>query len=84
MSVQTYRVKAQTKFVRDGWEGLLTLHDSGEIAVSVDHRRIFDDLEYKDEGSYWAIKKPTTKERGIIWDRLFDYTPPLDLNLNRQ
>ena len=44
--MKVYRKKWQTKFIKDGFEGLLSLHDSGKLAVSIDHKALFDWLEY--------------------------------------
>ena len=71
--MKVYRKVKQTKFVKDGFKGLLTIHDEGRIAVSMDHKSIFLGLKYKKTDSYFCIDKPTTKERTIIFNRLFDF-----------
>jgi hypothetical protein len=71
--MKVYRKKWQTKFIKDGFEGLLTLHDSGKFAVSIDHKALFDGLEYEEMDSYYVIQKPTTGQKNIIMDRLFDF-----------
>ncbi len=71
MNVQTYRRVRQTKFVRDGWKGLLTLHDDGRIAVSVDHKALFSGLNFFVHRSYHCIDHPTTPEMTLVMDRLF-------------
>jgi len=73
-ALKVYRMKGQTKFKVDGVEGLLTLHDSGKIGVSVDLKSLFNGLQYEIELSYFAIRKPTTREREVIFDRLFSLT----------
>lgn len=65
------RVK-QTKFYVKGLKGLLTLHDSGTIAVSVEHKQLFLGMEYNVKRSYYCIEKPTTGIRTVIMDRLFE------------
>jgi len=71
--MKVYRKKGQTKFVKDGFDGLLTLHDNGKIAVSVDHKQIFNGLKYEETDSYFVIKEPSTQQQRTIMDRLFDY-----------
>jgi len=71
--MKVYRKVSQTKYIKEGLKGLLTIHDNGAFAVSMDHQGLFNGLKYKDIGSYYCIEKPTTKEREIIIDRLFDF-----------
>ena len=63
----------QTKFIKDGFEGLLTIHDSGKIAGSKDHKDLFNTLKYEMVGGYRSITKPTARETGIIMNALFDF-----------
>lgn len=70
--MKVYRKVKQTKFIKDGLEGLLTIHDHGGIAVSLDHKVLFNDLGFDDKGSYLYISKPSTEEKTIILNRLFD------------
>ena len=69
--MKTYRKVKQTKFVKDGLTGLLTIHDHGGIAVSVDHKSLFSGLSYDEVDSYYYIDKPTTHDKTVIMDRLF-------------
>lgn len=71
--MKVYRKVGQIKFIKKGLKGLLTIHDFGKIAVSMDHKVLFVGLDYYDDDhSYFCIDKPTTRERKIIFDRLFD------------
>ncbi|MDO6568155.1 hypothetical protein Q4561_13870 [Alteromonas sp. 1_MG-2023] len=69
--MEVYRKVKQTKFVKDGLRGLLTVHDHGGIAVSADHKTIFNGLNYEEVDSYLYISKPSTKDKTLIMDRLF-------------
>jgi hypothetical protein len=71
--IVTRKVK-QTKFKKEDWEGLLTIHDSGKFAASMDHKSLFLGLNHEPttNNSYIEIAKPTTKEKTTILDRLFD------------
>ncbi|MFN2202256.1 MAG: hypothetical protein ACK2UO_13680 [Caldilineaceae bacterium] len=71
MTVRVYRKVKQTKFVRDGWAGLVALTDSGAIAGSADHKVLFNGLDYEVSQSYRVIRNPTAAERGKILDALF-------------
>jgi len=71
--MDVYRRVGQTKFEKDGLAGLLTLHDNGRIAVSMDHKELFSGLKYEETDSYYYISKPSTNEQKIIMDRLFDF-----------
>ena len=75
MKVDTYRKDGQTKFKRDGWAGLVTLHDTGTIAGSVDHKDLFNGMDYEVSGSYRVIWKPTAAQRGKVMDTLFGFKP---------
>jgi len=70
--MKVYRTVGQTKFKREGWKGLVTLNDTGSIAGSVDHKALFDGMNYEISNSYRVIWKPTAAERGKILDALFD------------
>ena len=70
--MKTYRKIKQTKFVKNGLEGLLTVHDHGKIAVSMEHKSIFKGLNYEEAKSYFYIDEPSTSEKTMIMDRLFD------------
>ncbi|AOW75414.1 hypothetical protein A3Q34_00040 [Colwellia sp. PAMC 20917] len=70
--MKTYRKIKQTKFVKNGLEGLLTIHDHGKIAVSMGHKSIFKGLNYEEADSYFYIDKPSTSDKTIIMVRLFD------------
>tara|TARA_B100000809_G_scaffold263359_1_gene316414 strand:+ start:23 stop:235 length:213 start_codon:yes stop_codon:yes gene_type:complete len=70
--MNVYRKVKQTKFIKKGLDGLLTIHDHGGIAVSLDHKVLFNNLTYDDKGSYLYISRPTTEEKTIIMDRLFE------------
>ncbi|PKF60234.1 hypothetical protein CW745_16075 [Psychromonas sp. psych-6C06] len=70
--MKVYRKVKQTKFVKDGLKGLLTIHDHGGIAVSIDHKSLFVGLTYEETDSYLYIDKPSTKDKTMIMDRLFD------------
>jgi hypothetical protein len=50
----------------------VTLNDTGSIAGSVDHKALFDGMNYEISNSYRVIWKPTAAERGKILDALFD------------
>ncbi len=69
--MKIYRKVKQTKYIKYGMDGLLTIHDHGGIAVSVDHKEIFNGLKYEDKGSYLYINTPSTNDKTIIMDRLF-------------
>jgi len=69
--MKVYRKIKQTKFIKNGLNGLLTIHDHGGIAVSVDHKSIFTGLNYEETESYFYIDKPSTNDKTIIMDRLF-------------
>jgi len=71
--MRVYRRVKQTKYSKDGLKGLLTIHDHGRMAVSMDHKELFSGLKYVKEKSYYAIANPTTEERTIIFNRLFDF-----------
>lgn len=51
----------------------MTLHDNGKIAVSKDHKALFEGLQYQETGGYFTIVKPTPREQGTIMNRLFDF-----------
>jgi hypothetical protein len=71
--MNVYRKVKQTKFVKDGLKGLLTIHDHGRMAVSVDHKSLFAGLNYEEIDSYFYIDSPSTNDTTIIMDRLFDF-----------
>ena len=71
--MKVYRKVNQTKFKKDGLEGLLTMHDNGNLAVSRDLKVLFTGLQYFESNSYFCIDKPTVKQTRIIMDRLFDF-----------
>lgn len=73
--MKVYRKVKQTKFKKPNLKGLLTLHDCGTIAVSQDHKELFNGLKYLEVDSYFEIRKPTTSDMTIVWDRLFDFKP---------
>jgi hypothetical protein len=75
--MKVYRKVGQTKFIKDGFDGLVTLHDSGKIAGSKDHKDLFNGTKYEDEkvGGYRSIVKPTAIEMKTIMDALFDFKP---------
>lgn len=70
--MKVYRKVKQTKFVKAGYQGLLTIHDDGKIAASIDHKSLLLGLDYEESQSYFVITNPTTRDRTIIMDRLFD------------
>ncbi|WP_137297874.1 hypothetical protein [Psychromonas sp. SP041] len=69
--MKVYRKVKQTKFVKEGLKGLLTIHDHGGIAVSIDHKAIFNGFSYEETDSYFYIDKPSINDKTIIMDRLF-------------
>jgi len=71
--MKIYRRVGQTKFIKGGCEGLVTLHDSGKIAGSKDHKDLFNGLAYDMVGGYRSITKPTAKDMEVIMDALFDF-----------
>jgi hypothetical protein len=71
--VNIYRKVKQTKFIKEGLKGLLTIHDDGKMAVSLDHKELFAGLNFEERESYLCIDKPTTRDRTIIMNRLFDF-----------
>ena len=71
--MEIYRKVGQTKFIKDGFKGLVTLHDSGKIAGSEDHKELFNGLSYEMVGGYRSITKPTAKDMCAIMDALFDF-----------
>lgn len=71
--MKVYRKVGQTKFIKEGCEGLLTIHDSGKIAGSKDHKELFNGTTYEMDAKYRSIKKPTTKDMKKIMDALFDF-----------
>ena len=73
VTMKVYRKEGQTKFIKNNMKGLLTLHDNGTIGVSVDHKTLFNGLEYEENGSYYVIYSPSTEQHKIIMDRLFNY-----------
>ncbi len=73
MSIIVARKVKQTKYRKTGLKGLLTIHDNGLVAVSIDHKQLFAGLTYTKTDSYYEIKKPSSNDRTIIMDRLFDF-----------
>ena len=71
--MQVYRKVRQTKFIKEGHEGLLTIHDSGKIAGSKDHKDLFNGTIYEMDAGYRSITKPTAKDMKKIMDALFDF-----------
>lgn len=71
--MKVYRRVKQTKYIKDGLKGLLTIHDDGRMAVSRDHKELFSGLNYRMTGSYFCIDKPSTRDRTVIMDRLFEF-----------
>ena len=71
--MKVYSRVGQTKYIKNGLKGLLTIHDTGTIAGSGDHKDLFNGLNYKMVGGYRSITSPTSKEKGTIMDRLFDF-----------
>jgi len=71
--VEVYRKVGQTKFKKKGWEGLLTIYDSGKIAGSKDHKELFNGLIYEMDASYRCILKPGTNDMKKIMDALFEF-----------
>jgi hypothetical protein len=71
--MKVYRKVGQTKFIKDGFDGLVTLHDSGKIAGSKDHKDLFNGTKYEIVGGYRSITKPTAIEMKTIMDALFDF-----------
>ncbi|HIF9371240.1 TPA: hypothetical protein ACX6RS_003338 [Photobacterium damselae] len=70
--MRVYRRRKQTKYVMAGKSGLLTIHDNGKIAASGEHKKLmFGFVDSKLEGSYLVLKNPSTREKGIIMNRLF-------------
>ena len=60
--MKVYRKIGQTKFIKKGCEGLLTIHDSGKIAGSKDHQELFNGTTYDMDSGYRSITKPTSKD----------------------
>jgi hypothetical protein len=71
--MKVYRRVGQTKFIKEGFDGLVTLHDSGKIAGSKDHKDLFNGLCYEIVGCYRSITKPTAKDMCVIMDALFNF-----------
>ena len=71
--MKVYRKVGQTKFIKDGFDGLVSLSDSGKIVGSKDHKDLFNGTKYEIDGGYRSITKPTAIEMKIIMDALFDF-----------
>jgi hypothetical protein len=69
--INIYRRAKQTRYVKNGMEGLLAIHDDGRLAATINHKELLAGLNYFDSGSYYRINKPTTRDRTIIMNRLF-------------
>jgi len=59
--MKIYRKIRQTKFVKPGSAGLLTLHDNGTVAVSLEHKELFRGLDYLILDSYYEIRQHFNK-----------------------
>lgn len=69
-NVSVTRLIGQTKFTQENVKGLLTIHDHGSWAASVDHKDLFNGLNTELSGSYLHLV-PTTIEKKFIMMRLF-------------
>lgn len=70
--VKVIRKVGKTVFFEDSRTGVLALHDNGKITVNMDYKFLLHGLEYRRYGSYFSMSNPTTKDKQIIMDRLFD------------
>ena len=68
------RMVGQTKFIKDGLKGLLTLADGGVIAASGEHQYVIN-AEYSGVGYLYA-DKDNPVQRKKIFDRLFEGNLP--------
>ena len=71
--MKVYRKVGQTKFIKDGYEGLLTIHDSVKIAGSKVHKELFNGIIYEMDAGYRSIIKSTSNDMTKIMDALFDF-----------
>jgi len=71
--MELIRKVGQTKFKKDGLKGLVTLHDSGELAASCDHKYA---LGVEPSSGYAIVNKNDIKARKSALDMLFDNGTP--------
>ena len=66
--MKVYRKVGQSKFIKEGYEGLLTIHDSGKIAGSIDRKELFNETIYEMDAGCRSITKPTAKDMNALFD----------------
>ena len=73
IKVEEIQRVGQKKFIREGWEGRLVLHEkSGQLAASMDHKQLFQGLNPETQRKgYDSIKHPSEDVSELVFKRLY-------------